>query len=76
VRKTRTGPSYLNILPEDLLVQDYGDVAIVTFHLRKTTWRRTAVMRNVGGAWRVVHMHASPMEAPAAREPPFGNAAL
>lgn len=70
VRKTRTGPNYLNIQPEDLLIQDYGDVAIVSFHLRNTTWRRTAVMRNVDGVWRVAHMHASPMEAPATNAKP------
>jgi len=69
VRKTRNGPDYLNIKPEDALIQEYGDVAILTFHLRKTTWRRTAIMRNVGGTWRMVHLHASPMEAPVVTAP-------
>jgi ketosteroid isomerase-like protein len=66
-RKDRKGPNYLNIHPEDVQIQDYGDVAIVSFHLRKATGRRTAVMRNIGGVWRIAHLHASPMEAPAAK---------
>lgn len=68
VRKGRSGPDYLNIKPEDVHVQDYGDTAIVTFHLTgdQGVARRTLVMRREVGAWRVAHMHASNMSLPTA----------
>ena len=51
----------LNIQPADLLVQDYGSFAIVTFHLNggENVGRRTLVLRKDKGAWRIVHLHAS-----------------
>lgn len=52
----------LNIQPADLRVQDYGSVAVVTFHLgggENEIGRRTLVLRKQGGAWRIVHLHAS-----------------
>jgi ketosteroid isomerase-like protein len=50
-----------NIVPEDLRVDQRGDVAIVTFnvHNPSAVSRRTFVWRRDGGAWKIVHMHAS-----------------
>ena len=50
--------------PENLLVQDLGDVVIVSFHLRapKEVARRTVVMQRTAAGWRVVHIDASSFE--------------
>jgi ketosteroid isomerase-like protein len=50
-----------NIVPEELRVQQRGDVAIVTFnvHNPSAVSRRTFVWRYDGGAWKIVHLHAS-----------------
>jgi ketosteroid isomerase-like protein len=50
-----------NIVPEDLHVQQHGEVAVVTFnvHNPSAVSRRTFVWRYTGGAWKIVHMHAS-----------------
>lgn len=57
--RARTGK--LNIQPADLRVQDYGSVAVVTFHLNggDNVGRRTLVLRRDADAWRIVHLHAS-----------------
>jgi ketosteroid isomerase-like protein len=49
------------IRPQQLRVQDYGDVVIVSFHLPDSTTvgRRTLVMRRTAGSWKVVHIHGS-----------------
>ena len=71
VRARRPGPDYLKIEPEDLHIQNYGDAAIVTFQLTgdQGVARRTLVMRQEKGVWRVAHMHASNMSMPTAAEP-------
>ena len=50
--------------PENLLVQDLGDVVIVSFHIRapKEVARRTVVMQRTAAGWRVVHIDASSFE--------------
>jgi uncharacterized protein (TIGR02246 family) len=65
--KQRKGP--ITITPRDVRVQLFGDVAIVTAHLRAlpaspvrepTVFpRRTFVLRRVEGRWLIVHHHAS-----------------
>jgi ketosteroid isomerase-like protein len=54
-------PNKMNIVPEDLRVDEYGDVAVVTFNVRNPNVisRRTFVWQRRAGAWRIVHMHAS-----------------
>lgn len=49
------------IEPQDLKVQDYGDVAIATFHLGggESVGRRTVVLRRQRGQWVIAHLHAS-----------------
>lgn len=50
-----------NIAPQDLHVQDYGDIAVATFHLGggESVGRRTVVLRRQAGRWAIVHLHAS-----------------
>lgn len=50
-----------NIVPEDLRVQQHGDLAVVTFnvHNPSAVSRRTFVWRRGASGWRIVHMHAS-----------------
>lgn len=57
--KGNTKPT--RIVPEDLSVQQDGDVAVITFNVRNpaATSRRTFVWRRTTGGWRIVHMHAS-----------------
>jgi ketosteroid isomerase-like protein len=75
IRKSRSGPNYLNIRPQDLHVQDYGEVAIVSFHLAgdNAIGRRTLVMRKAAGTWRIAHMHASSIQTPPAVAPAEGQ---
>ena len=58
MRQRGTSPK---IQPQDLKVQDYGNVAIGTFHLSggDRVSRRTVVLRRKGGQRRIVHLHAS-----------------
>ncbi|HVE71620.1 MAG TPA: nuclear transport factor 2 family protein [Thermoanaerobaculia bacterium] len=55
------GSKKTNIVPEDLQVQQTGNVAVVTFnvHNPSAVSRRTFVWRYAGGWWSIVHMHAS-----------------
>lgn len=67
------------ITPRDVLVQDLGEIAIVTAHLRAmpelpvtkpTSFaRRTFVLRWTGERWEIVHLHASNFRI----EPPAGS---
>ena len=52
----------LQINPKDIHIQMYGQTAIVTFHLGdgvKSLSRRTLVMLNTKGVWKIAHLHAS-----------------
>ena len=54
------------IQPQDLKIQQFGDAAVVTFHLGSdaTRGRRTFVLRRVDSRWRIVHLHASTIAVP------------
>lgn len=55
-----TGRDRLHLCPEDLRVQDNGETALATFHLRgEPLSRRTFVLGRQDGRWQIVHMHAS-----------------
>lgn len=66
LRNGKTGPPYMNLVPEDLKVQRYGNTAVVTFHFKgkDQVSRRTLVLRHEGGKWLIVHMHASGLTLP------------
>jgi len=61
VRRGKTGPPYLSLLPQDARIQLYGSAAVVTFHFRGTELfsRRTLVLKKERGTWLIVHLHAS-----------------
>lgn len=61
----RTAPPFQNLQPQDLLIQRFDGVAVVTFHLgtEKARGRRTLVLRQMAGRWRIVHLHASTFPA-------------
>ncbi len=61
----RTAPPFQNLQPQDPLIQRFDGVAVVTFHLGTETarGRRTLVLRQLGGRWRIVHLHASTFPA-------------
>ena len=58
------GTTRLNIKPVDLKVQDYGNFAIATFHLKGSgnIGRRSILLRQDKMSWRIVHFHASSLE--------------
>ena len=81
VRASGEGPPYLRISPADVHVQHFDGTAVVTFHLGQfpaptekepsTFSRRTVVLRQIGGEWLIVHLHASNMvTAPSGQPPP------
>ena len=66
VRKGKTGPQYMNLAPQDLRIQLYGNTAVVTFHFKGPDLisRRTLVLERTAGKWLIVHMHASGLPVP------------
>jgi ketosteroid isomerase-like protein len=54
------GKTSVPLEARDLQMQEMGDMALATFHLKGEHWgRRSFVMHRTGGEWRIVHMHAS-----------------
>jgi ketosteroid isomerase-like protein len=59
-RVRATGATSLPLDAEDLVVQEWGDTAIATMHLRAGHLsRRTFVLRRQASGWLIVHLHAS-----------------
>jgi ketosteroid isomerase-like protein len=50
-----------NIVPEDLRVQESGNIVVITFNVQNPSAisRRTFVWRRYAEGWRIFHMHAS-----------------
>jgi ketosteroid isomerase-like protein len=60
------GAIQLRLEQEDVLVQTFGELAVITFHLAgEHLSRRTFVLRRAGDRWLIVHFHGSnaPLEA-------------
>jgi ketosteroid isomerase-like protein len=59
--KSQNLPGGLKLEVEDVVVRDFGPVALVTFHLRQPgpVHRRSFVMRRGPAGWRIAHIHAS-----------------
>ncbi len=54
------GATIMPLDAEDLVVQQRGDIAVATFHLRgEDLSRRTFVLQRAEAQWRIVHIHAS-----------------
>ena len=64
----------LGLVPQDVRVQQGGDLAVVTFQIveaaPRVTRRRTFVFRREGGRWLISHMHASDLVPPLPSTPP------
>jgi ketosteroid isomerase-like protein len=58
------GPPYHSLVPKDLLIQIFGDAAVVTFHIERdgVLRRRTIVFVKRDEGWRIVHLHASSVQ--------------
>jgi len=58
------GPLPPPLQPDSVRVQDFGDVAVVTFLLRRPNQldRRTLVFHRTRDGWRVAHIHGSSAE--------------
>jgi len=63
-RVRERGRTTLNIMPLDQRIDQYGDVAVVTFRLDSAdaVGRRSVVLRKDGGEWRIAHFHASTVD--------------
>jgi ketosteroid isomerase-like protein len=58
-RLRATGATSLPLDAHELLVQEWGDTAAVTCHLRgEHLSRRTFVLRREATGWHIVHLHA------------------
>jgi ketosteroid isomerase-like protein len=65
-RKRGNGPPYSHMKVQTLLVQREGTAAIATFDVGtpEVSSRRTLVLGQRGGAWKVLHFHASNVRPP------------
>ncbi|MQY82827.1 hypothetical protein GH157_03935 [archaeon] len=55
-----SGATRIRLEAEDVHVQEFDGVAVVTFHIRDDDLcRRTLVLRSFQGRWLIEHMHAS-----------------
>ncbi len=55
-----SGKTAIKLNAEDLLLQEFGDTAIATFHIRDDDLsRRTLVLHRIDGQWLIEHLHAS-----------------
>jgi ketosteroid isomerase-like protein len=54
-------PTPIRLDPQELVVREFGDVALVTFHLKLPgpLHRRSFILRKRDGRWRIAHIHAS-----------------
>jgi uncharacterized protein (TIGR02246 family) len=54
-------PTPIRIDPQELIVREFGDIALLTFHLKLPgpLHRRSFVLRKRDGRWRIAHIHAS-----------------
>ena len=61
VKEKKSSPPYLDIEPEKMKIDLYGDVAVVTFELNDpgALSRRTIIMRKTNGQYLIIHLHAS-----------------
>jgi uncharacterized protein (TIGR02246 family) len=54
-------PTPIRIDPQELVVREFGEIALVTFHLKLPgpLHRRSFILRKRDGRWRIAHIHAS-----------------
>ena len=61
IRANMPGPPYLNLKPQELQVQTFGDSALVNFMLIRSNRisRRSLLFVREEAEWKLVHLHAS-----------------
>jgi len=72
----RTAPPYFTLAPRDVRIQLLAEkVALVTFNLPdgETVGRRTVILQKLEPGWKIVHIHASNLSAPASPSTPSGR---
>jgi ketosteroid isomerase-like protein len=54
-------PTPIRIDPQEMVVREFGDIALVTFHLKLPgpLHRRSFILRKRDGRWHIAHIHAS-----------------
>jgi ketosteroid isomerase-like protein len=54
-------PTPIRIDPQEMIVREFGDIALVTFHLKLPgpLHRRSFILRKRDGGWHIAHIHAS-----------------
>ena len=54
-------PTPIRIDPQEMVVREFGDIALVTFHLKLPgpLHRRSFILHKRDGRWRIAHIHAS-----------------
>jgi uncharacterized protein (TIGR02246 family) len=54
-------PTPIRIDPQELVVREFGEIALATFHLKLPgpLHRRSFVLRKRDGRWHIAHIHAS-----------------
>jgi ketosteroid isomerase-like protein len=57
----RQMPTPIRIDPQEMAVREFGEIALVTFHLKLPgpLHRRSFILRKRDGRWRIAHIHAS-----------------
>lgn len=57
-------PPYHSLVPQDLMIQVFGNAAVATFHIERDgiLRRRTVVFAKRDEGWRIVHLHASSVQ--------------
>ena len=66
VKEKKLSPPYLDIKPQKLNIDLYGDIAVVTFELNDpgALSRRTIIMKKINGQYLIIHLHASKADIP------------
>jgi len=54
-------PTPIRIDPQEIVVREFGEIALMTFHLKLPgpLHRRSFILRKRDGRWRIAHIHAS-----------------
>src|SRR5580704_7027624 len=54
-------PTPIRIDPQEMVVREFGEIALVTFHLKLPgpLHRRSFILRKRDGHWHIAHIHAS-----------------
>lgn len=67
----KTAPPFMNLQPQEIVVQELAGAAIATFTLQSgaagTLGRRTLILAKAAEGWKIAHLHGSTASASADR---------